>query len=220
MRSPLSPLQYDRREQWHTIRDGRHRALHVTAPPAHQPPRRPLRSPTAPATRKGTCRPLAERRHAPPTDGPRAREYQRRYSRLHGLRGEPAGDRHYSSLPCRRVAETSAASEATGRRPNSAACSPPPRATGWSPATARTWADWITSATSGTLTTPTRSSSAAVASSRGGAASFPSVRWPKSGDGRERLCWAAPAGPANAPSWCDCESRSPTSLLHAPCRFP
>src|SRR5213592_338930 len=39
---------------------------------------------------------------------------------------------------CRRVAETSAASEATGRRPNSAACSPPPRATGWSPATART----------------------------------------------------------------------------------
>src|SRR5437773_12196435 len=39
---------------------------------------------------------------------------------------------------CRRVAETSAASEASGRRPNSAACSPPPRATGWSPATART----------------------------------------------------------------------------------
>jgi len=98
--------------------------------------------------------------------------------------------RHYSSLPCRRVA---GASGATGRRRNSDGCSPSPGATGCSRATPRTSAGWIMSATSGTLTTPTRSSSAVAASSRGGGVSSPSVRWRKLGDGRGRLCCAAPA---------------------------
>jgi hypothetical protein len=101
--------------------------------------------------------------------------------------------RHYSSLPCRRVEGTSAASGATGHRRNSAGSSPPPGATGCSRATARMSAGWITSATSGTLTTLTRSSSAVAVSSRGGGVSSPSVRWRTLGDGRGRLCCAAPA---------------------------
>lgn len=65
-------------------------------------------------------------------------------------------------------------------------------ATGYSRATARTSAGWITSATSGTLTTLTRSSSAVAVSSRGGGVSSLFVRWRRLGDGRGQLCCAAP----------------------------
>jgi hypothetical protein len=79
---------------------------------------------------------------------------------------------------------------ATGQRENSAAFSSPPAATGCSRATERSSAGWITSATSGAFTTPTRSSSAIVVCSRSGVSS-PSVRWRKSGERRRRSCCAA-----------------------------
>jgi hypothetical protein len=60
------------------------------------------------------------------------------------------------SLPCRRAAATRAPNGASEGRLNWAASSPPPRAIGSSQATAGTSAGSPTSATSGTLTTPTR----------------------------------------------------------------
>jgi len=133
-----------------------------------------------------------------------ARVTKKKCSRCTCLRGA-CRNRHYSSLPCRRVEGTSAANGATGHRRNSAASSPSPGATGCWRATARTSAGWITSATSGTLTTLTRSSSAVAVSSRGGGVSSPSVRWRKLGDGRGRLCCAAPAP-------CDTRATSASSV--------
>ena len=99
-------------------------------------------------------------------------------------------NRHYSSLPCRRMAATAGA---TGPRRNSADSSQPPRAIECSHATAHTSAGSITSATSATQTTPTRSSSAVAVSSPGGGVSFPSARCPKSDHVTGRLWCAAPA---------------------------
>jgi hypothetical protein len=127
------------------------------------------------------CRKLAEVRRVPVRVNKKgARLRERRACR----------NRHYSSRPCGRVERTSGA---RGRRRNSAGSLPPPAATGCSRATARTWAGLATSATSGTLTTPTRSSSAVAVSSRRGGVCSLSARWRTSGKGRGRLCCVAPA---------------------------
>jgi hypothetical protein len=74
-------------------------------------------------------------------------------------------------------------------RLNSAASSLPPRAIGSSQATASTSAGSPTSATSGTRTTPTRSLSAAAASSGRADVPSPLKRWRKSGQARGWSCY-------------------------------
>ena len=130
----------------------------------------------------------ADRGRPSPHTGSCARE--QRVLAVHLPERRACRSRHYSSLPCRRVA---GASGATGHRRNSAGSSPSPGATECSRATARTSGGWITSATCGTPITPTRSSSAVAVSSRGGGVSSPSARWRKSDNGRGRLWCAAPA---------------------------